>query len=77
MCYDEMIFERGDIVMDTDDIHMLILGQLRGSEEDIVYECADLSEIDWVGKESDELLDIVELKDVDTYQYHRSFLKFY
>lgn len=77
MCSEKMSLQRGDIVMDTDDHHMLVLRELRGSGDDIVYECADLSEVEWVGKESDELLEIVDSKDVNTYQYHRSFLTFY
>lgn len=46
-------------------------------QDELVFECADISSWDWVGTSSDELLNMVDRLSVQKYKYPRSRLEFY
>lgn len=46
-------------------------------DEELVFECANISDWDWVTTSSDELLDMVDSLSATKYKYPRSQLEFY
>ena len=46
-------------------------------DEELVFECVNISDWDWVATSSDELLDMVDSLSATKYKYPRSQLEFY